>query len=63
VVVSAAVSTRLLYHLDLGRLFLAAGVACDVNLLHDQLGVTGVGVVTRAPAVWLGPILALGVNL
>jgi hypothetical protein len=63
VVASAAVTARFLYHLDLGRIFVTAGVACDIGMVREELSVTGVGVVARAPLVTLGPLLALGLNL
>jgi hypothetical protein len=63
VVTSAGVSARILYHLDLGRVFLTAGVSCEVGFIQEELTVTGAGVVARPPLVTLGPLLALGFNL
>ena len=63
VIVSAAVSARLLYHLDLGRFFLTAGIDASVALVREQLAVTGVGTLARTPIVQIGPILGLGVSL
>jgi hypothetical protein len=62
-VVSAAVIARVLYHLDLGPVFIDAGISCEVGLVREALTVTGAGVVARPPLVTLGPVLALGVGL
>jgi hypothetical protein len=63
IVVSAAVTGRILYHLDLGRVFLTAGVTAEVAFLREQLTVTGVGKIAQTPLVEIGPILGFGVNL
>ncbi|HEX4458458.1 MAG TPA: hypothetical protein VIA18_10840 [Polyangia bacterium] len=60
---SAAADVRILYHLDISRVFLQAGLACDVAFAREDLTVTGAGVVARTPWVTLGPLIAFGVNL
>jgi hypothetical protein len=63
IVTSAGATARVLYHLDLGRVFLSAGVTCEVGFIREELTVTGAGRVARPPLVTLGPLLALGVSL
>jgi hypothetical protein len=63
VVTSFAVAARVLYHLDIGRMFLNAGVLFTVAPSTEDLSVTGVGVIAKTPRLTLGPILALGLNL
>ncbi|MDB4967448.1 MAG: hypothetical protein JWN44_3137 [Myxococcales bacterium] len=63
IIASVAVTARILYHLDLGRIFLTAGVTCETSLLRHELTVTGVGAVARTPLFEVGPILGFGVNL
>lgn len=63
IIVSAAVTGRILYHIDLGRVFLTAGVTAEVAFLREQLTVTGVGRIAQTPLVEVGPILGFGVNL
>jgi hypothetical protein len=58
-----AATVRILYHLDVGRVFLSAGLACDVAFSREDLTVTGAGVVARTPWVTLGPLIGFGVNL
>lgn len=63
VIVSAGVGARLLYHLDLGRVFLTAGVTFDAALVREELTVTGIGPIAHTPLFEIGPILGFGVNL
>jgi hypothetical protein len=63
VVPSAGATARVLYHLDLGRVFLTAGISCDVGFIREELTVAGAGTVARPPLVTLGPLLALGFSL
>ena len=63
VIVSAAATARVLYHLDLGRVFLTAGVTFDAAFVREQLSLTGVGTVAATPLFEVGPILGFGVNL
>jgi hypothetical protein len=63
VIASFAITARILYRLDIGRIFLSAGVTCETSVLREQLTVTGVGIVARTPLFEVGPILGFGVNL
>jgi hypothetical protein len=63
IVTSFSVAARVLYHLDIGRLFMHAGVHFSVAPTSEDLSVTGVGVIAKTPRLTLGPILALGLNL
>jgi hypothetical protein len=63
VIVSAGITARLLYHLDLGRVFLTAGVTFDAALVREELSLTGIGPIAHTPLFEIGPILGFGVNL
>lgn len=63
VLFSAGVGARVLYHLDLGPVFLTAGVNFDVALVREELTLTGIGTVARTPLFEVGPLLGFGVNL
>ena len=58
-----AATVRILYHIDVGRVFLSAGLACDVAFAREDFTVTGAGVVARTPWVTLGPLIGFGVNM
>src|SRR5262249_55390475 len=49
VIVSAGLSARLLYHLDIGRVFVMAGATFDAALWREELTVTGVGPIAHTP--------------
>jgi hypothetical protein len=63
VIVSAGLTARLFYHLDIGRVFIAAGVNFDAAFLREELTLTGIGPIARTPLFEVGPILVFGVNL
>jgi hypothetical protein len=63
VLVSAGLTARLLYHLDIGRVFVTAGFTFDVAFVREELTVTGVGPIAHTPLFEAGPILGFGVNL
>lgn len=63
VIVSAGLTARVLYHLDIGRVFVTAGVTFDAAFLREELSITGVGPIARTPLFEAGPILGFGVNL
>ncbi|HEY2749113.1 MAG TPA: hypothetical protein VGL86_31055, partial [Polyangia bacterium] len=63
VIASFGATARALYRLDIGRLFLVAGVTFDVAVWREQLSVTGVGTLARTPRFEVGPILGFGLNL
>jgi hypothetical protein len=63
VIVSAGLSARVLYHLDIGRFFVTAGVTFDAALWREELTLTGVGPIARTPLFEAGPILGFGVSL
>jgi hypothetical protein len=63
VIASAGLSARLLYHLDIGRIFLTAGVTFDASLWREELTLTGVGPIAHTPLFEVGPILGFGANL
>lgn len=63
VIVSAGVTARVLYHLDIGRVFLAAGATFDAALWREELTLTGIGPVAHTPLFEAGPFLGFGVNL
>ena len=56
-------ATRVLYHLDIGRVFVTAGVTFDAAFVREELTVTGVGPIAHTPLFEAGPILGFGVNL
>jgi hypothetical protein len=62
-VTSFSVAARVLYHLDIGRLYVQGGVAFSVAPTSEDLSITGVGLIAHTPRLTIGPILALGVNL
>jgi hypothetical protein len=62
-VTSVAVAARVLYRLDIGRVFLQGGLVFSVAPQSEDLSITGVGVIAHTPRVTLGPILAIGLNL
>jgi len=63
VIVSAGVTARVLYHLDIGRVFVTAGLSFDAAFWREELTLTGVGLIARTPLFEVGPILGFGVNL
>jgi hypothetical protein len=63
VIASAGVTARVLYHLDIGPVFVTAGVSFDAALWREELTLTGVGLIARTPLFEVGPILGFGVNL
>jgi len=63
VIASFGVTGRILYRLDIGRIFVTAGVTLDLAFWREQLTLTGVGTVARTPLVEIGPFLGFGVNL
>ena len=63
VLVSAGLTARLVYHLDIGRFFGMVGVTFDAAFLREELTLTGVGPIARTPLFEVGPILGFGVNL
>jgi hypothetical protein len=62
-VTSFSVAARILYRLDVGRLFMQGGVVFSVAPESEDLSITGVGVIAHTPRLMLGPMLAIGVNL
>jgi len=63
VIVSAGVTARVLYHLDIGRVFIAAGATFDAAFWREELTLTGIGPVAHTPLFEAGPFLGFGVNL
>ncbi|HEY2747654.1 MAG TPA: hypothetical protein VGL86_23695 [Polyangia bacterium] len=63
VIASAGVTARVLYHLDIGRVFVTIGLTFDAALWREELTLTGVGLIARTPLFEVGPILGFGVNL
>ena len=63
VIVSLGVTARLLYRLDIGRVFVTAGASVDAAFWREELTLTGVGRIARTPLFEAGPILGFGVNL
>ncbi|HEX9104746.1 MAG TPA: hypothetical protein VF997_21190, partial [Polyangia bacterium] len=63
VIVSVGVTARLLYRLDIGRVFLIGGVTFDAALWREELTLTGIGPIAHTPLFEAGPILGFGVNL
>jgi hypothetical protein len=63
VIASAGLTARLLYHLDIGRIFVTAGVTFDASLWREELTLTGVGPIAHTPLFEVGPILGFGANL
>ncbi|MGZ3425168.1 MAG: hypothetical protein ACXVCV_00900 [Polyangia bacterium] len=63
VIASAGLTARLLYHLDIGRIFLTAGVTFDAALWREELTLSGVGPIAHTPLFEVGPILGFGANL
>ncbi len=63
VIASLGVTARLLYRIDIGRVFATAGVTFDAALWREELTLTGVGTIARTPLFEVGPILGFGVNL
>ncbi len=63
VIVSAGLTARVLYRLDIGRFFLAVGATLDAALWREELSVTGIGPVAHTPLFEAGPFLGFGVNL
>jgi hypothetical protein len=58
-----AVDARVFYRLDVGHIFLQAGVDFQVAPTAEDLSITGAGVIAHTPRFVLGPLFALGVNL
>ncbi|MCA1663436.1 MAG: hypothetical protein LC659_04060, partial [Myxococcales bacterium] len=63
VIASAGLTARVLYHLDIGRVFVTAGVTFNAALWREELTLTGVGLIARTPLFEVGPIFGFGVNL
>lgn len=63
VIPSVGVTARVLYHLDIGRIFLTAGATFDATLWREELTLTGVGPIAHTPRFEVGPILGFGANL
>lgn len=54
---------RVVYRFEYKRLAVEAGVHGDLAFVVDQLGVAGLGTVSRTPRADLGPALAVGLRL
>jgi hypothetical protein len=63
IIPSVGLTARILYHLDLGRVFVTAGVTFEASFIREELTLTGVGLVARTPLFEIGPILGIGANL
>ncbi len=63
VIASFGATARVLYRLDIGRIFVAGGVTFDAALWREQITVAGVGLLARTPRFEVGPIIGFGLNL